>query len=318
MRTITSSAQIQPQSTSHIMMIRPVQFGFNTETAESNEFQRKDLAQNSPDSAQQEAKEEFDLMISQMEKTGLDLHIYDDNEDKYRPDAVFSNNWVSFHQSGKVVLYPMMAENRRAERRLDIIEDLKKDYKVEEIIDLTYFEEQGKFLEGTGSMVLDRRYKIAYACLSPRTHPEVLDAFAKSLGYETVTFSASDENDKPVYHTNVLMCVGDIFAVVCLEAIKDPDERQLVRSVLEQTNKYIVEISLSQMHHFAGNMLMVRNKNQDKFLVMSTQAYESLTKKQRDILSDYARIAHTDLSVIETNGGGSARCMMTEIHLPRK
>ncbi|WP_221393153.1 citrulline utilization hydrolase CtlX [Dyadobacter sp. NIV53] len=318
MRTITSTAQLQPQSTSHIMMIRPAQFGFNAETAESNKFQRDSSAQNTLDYAQQQAREEFDLMISQMEKTGIDVNVFEDNDDKYRPDAVFSNNWVSFHQSGKVVLYPMMAENRRNERRLDIIEDLKKDFKVEEIIDLTYFEEQGKFLEGTGSMVLDRRYKIAYACLSPRTHPEVLEAFAQALGYEVISFTASDENDNLIYHTNVLMCVGDIFAVVCLSAIKDPDERQMVRSTLEDTNKYIIDISLDQMNHFAGNMLMVRNKKQEKFVIMSTQAYESLSKKQREVLNDYARIAHTDLSFIEGNGGGSARCMMTEIHLPLK
>ena len=297
-------------------MIRPLQFGFNKETAESNEFQQADFARNTAHDVQEKAIEEFDMLISQMKKAGIDVHVFEDNDEQVRPDAVFSNNWVSFHQSGKVVLYPMMAENRRVERRIDIIERLEKDFKVEEIIDLTYFEKQGKFLEGTGSMVLDRRYKIAYACLSPRTHPEVLNAFAEALNYETVVFSASDENDKPIYHTNVLMCVGDIFAVVCLEAIKDPDERQLVRSTLEDSNKYIVEISLAQMRHFAGNMLMVRNSRQNKFLIMSTQAYESLSKKQREILNDYASIFHSDLSVIEGNGGGSARCMMTEIHLP--
>ncbi|WP_439584216.1 citrulline utilization hydrolase CtlX [Dyadobacter bucti] len=318
MRVITSSAQIQPQSTSRIMMIRPVRFAFNTETAESNKFQKASSAENTGEAAQKEAQEEFDLMVDQLDKAGIDLHIFDDTDDIYRPDAVFSNNWVSFHQSGKVVLYPMMAENRRVERRPDIINDLKKDFKIEEIIDLTYFEKQGKYLEGTGSMVLDRRYKIAYACLSPRTHQEVLDAFAEALGYEVVAFCASDENGKPVYHTNVIMCVGDIFAVVCLEAIKDPDERQLVRSALEETKKYIVEISLDQVRHFAGNMLMVRNDKSDKFLIMSTQAYDSLTARQKDNLSDYARLLHTDLAVIEGNGGGSARCMMTEIHLPRK
>lgn len=318
MRTITSTAQIQPQSTAQIMMIRPAQFGFNAETAASNEFQDASLQGTDEHEVQKLAQEEFDLMVSQMEKTGVNVHIFEDNEDLHRPDAVFSNNWVSFHQSGKVVLYPMMAENRRNERRRDIIEELKKNYKVEEIIDLTFFEKEGKFLEGTGSMVLDRRYKIAYACLSPRTHPDVLNAFADALGYELVMFSASDENDKAIYHTNVIMCVGDIFAIVCLEAIKDPDERFLVRSTLEETNKYVVEISLEQVHHFAGNMLMIRNRDQDKFLVMSTQAYESLTKTQREILNDYARIIHSDLSVIEHHGGGSARCMMTEIHLPKK
>ncbi|WP_019944328.1 citrulline utilization hydrolase CtlX [Dyadobacter beijingensis] len=316
MRVITSSAQIQPQSTCRIMMIRPVRFGFNEETAGSNEFQQESFAQQTKGTAQQAAREEFDLMIDQLEKAGLELHIFDDTEDQDRPDAIFSNNWVSFHQSGKVVLYPMMAENRRLERRRDIIESLAADFKVEEIIDLTHFEDEGKFLEGTGSMVLDRRYKIAYACLSPRTHRDVLDAFADALGYEVIAFSASDEHDKPIYHTNVLMCVGDIFAVVCLEAIKDPDERLMVRSVLEETHKEVIEISFEQMRHFAGNMLMVRNRKADKFLVMSTQAYESLTPRQKDRLDDYANLLHTDLAVIEGNGGGSARCMMTEIHLP--
>ncbi|NIJ54889.1 citrulline utilization hydrolase CtlX [Dyadobacter arcticus] len=316
MRTITSSVQIQPQSTSRIMMIRPVRFGFNEETAQSNEFQQEAFADNTRETAQQAAREEFDLMVDQLEHVGVDLHIFDDTEENHRPDAVFPNNWVSFHQSGKVVLYPMLAENRRTERRPDIIEALKKDFNIEEIIDLTHFESEGKFLEGTGSMVLDRRYKIAYACLSPRTHPEVLEAFAGALGYEIVSFSASDENGKPIYHTNVIMCVGDIFAVVCLEAIKNLDERLMVRAALEETNKYIVEISLDQVRHFAGNMLMVRNNKSDKFLVMSTQAYDSLTAKQKRMLSDYARLVHTDLAVIEGNGGGSARCMMTEIHLP--
>ncbi|CAG5072097.1 hypothetical protein DYBT9623_04031 [Dyadobacter sp. CECT 9623] len=318
MRVITSSAQIQPQSTPRIMMIRPARFGFNEETAVSNTFQQQTSPIDESLTDAQTAEEEFELMVDQLTKAGVDLRIFDDTDDIVRPDAVFSNNWVSFHQSGKVVLYPMMAQNRRLERRHDIIEALGNDFNIEEIIDLTYFEEQGKFLEGTGSMVLDRRYKIAYACLSPRTHPEVLAAFAEAMDYETVSFSAFDENDKPVYHTNVIMCVGDIFAIICLEAIKNPDERQMVRAALEETGKYIVEISLEQVRHFAGNMLMVRNKLLEKFLIMSTQAYEALTPQQIKELNEYARLLHTDLSFIETYGGGSARCMMTEIHLPVK
>ncbi|GGB88694.1 citrulline utilization hydrolase CtlX [Dyadobacter sediminis] len=314
MRVITSSVQNQPQSTSRMMMIRPAQFGFNPETADSNGFQHKP----SENTTSNTADDEFELMIKQLRIAGIELHVFDDKDDAYRPDAVFSNNWVSFHQSGKVVLYPMMAENRRTERRMDIIDKLGNDFKMEEIIDLTHFEAEGKYLEGTGSMVLDRRYKIAYACISPRTHPEVLSAFAEAMGYEIVSFSASDENDLPVYHTNVLMCIGDIFAVICLEAIKDPDERQLVRAALEETKKFIIEISLEQVRHFAGNMLFVKNNRSDKFLVMSTQAYHSLTKKQKEILSEYGRLLHTDLSYIEENGGGSARCMLTEIHLPLK
>lgn len=314
MRVITSSVQNQPQSTSRLMMIRPAKFGFNPETADSNGFQHKPLE----NSIVNTANDEFDLMIHQLGVAGLELHVFDDQDEIKRPDAVFSNNWVSFHQSGKVVLYPMMAENRRAERRMDIIENLRTDFKIEEIIDLTHFESEGKYLEGTGSMVLDRRYKIAYACLSPRTHPEVLNAFAEALGYEIVSFTASDENDMLVYHTNVLMCIGDIFAVVCLESIKNPDERQLVRAALEETNKYIIEISLDQVRHFAGNMLFTKNKRSEKFLVMSTQAYQALSGKQKETLSEYGRLLHTDLSFIEENGGGSARCMMTEIHLPVK
>lgn len=314
MRVITSTAQIQPQSAAQIMMIRPANFSFNTQTAESNKFQQKGLLSNGIAIA---AEEEFDLMVSQLEKAGIEVFIFDDNQDFERPDAIFPNNWVSFHQSGKVVLYPMMAENRRTERRADIIKSLQKNFKVEEIIDLSYFENEGKYLEGTGSMVLDRRYKIAYACLSPRTHPDVLQSFADHLGYEIISFSAYDEKNSPIYHTNVMMCIGDIFAVVCLQSISNPDERQLVRSVLEETNKYIIELSLEQVAHFAGNMLMVRNNKDEKFLVMSTQAYECLSNQQKNVLNDYARILHTDLSIIERNGGGSARCMITEIHLPR-
>ncbi len=299
-------------------MVRPVQFGFNEQTAGSNEFQDRDFANESRHLAQEQALQEFEQMTSQLTAAGVELVVYDDTASPYTPDSIFPNNWVSFHQSGKVVLYPMMAPNRRAERRMEIIEDLSKSFHVEEIIDLTHFENEGKYLEGTGSMVLDRRYKIAYACLSPRTHPDVLDAFAEATGYEIVKFEASDENDVPVYHTNVLMCVGDVFAVICLEAIKDPDQRHQVRSILEETDKYIIEITLEQVRQFAGNMLMVRNKKDEKMLVMSTSAYESLTPQQIDALDDYASLVHADLSMIEGNGGGSARCMMAEVHLPLK
>jgi len=300
------------------MMIQPVQFAYNEQTAESNEFMDADFAQETHKIAQQKALEEFDHMVTVLTAAGVDVTVYKDTLKPYSPDSIFPNNWISMHQSGKVVLYPMMAPNRRVERRMDIIDDLRSRYHVEEIIDLTHFEQEGKFLEATGSMVLDRRFKIAYACLSPRTDAEVLDAFAKATGYEIVKFMASDDNDVPIYHTNVLMCVGDVFAVVCLEAIKNPDEKLLVRSVLEETGKYIVEITLEQMKNFAGNMLLVRTMKDTKLLVMSTSAYNALTEQQRDALDDYAELIHIDLSMIEGNGGGSARCMMAEIHLPLK
>ena len=310
--------KMQPQATSHILMNRPVRFGFNEETAETNAFQDAELAAKTKDVAQEDALEQFDNMVAHLKSAGVDVLVYEDTQEPHTPDSIFPNNWVSFHQSGKIVLYPMQATNRRLERRMDIIEDLRNNFQVEQIIDLTHFEKQGKFLEGTGSMVLDRRYKIAYACLSPRTSPEVLDAFVEATGYKVVPFNAVDAAGKDVYHTNVVMCVGDSFAVVCLQAITDLDERLMVRDELEKTGKQVIEITLEQMNSFAGNMLLVNNKRGEKLLVMSTQAFESLTHKQRDEMDDYAALVHVDLSIIEGNGGGSARCMMAEVHLPEK
>jgi hypothetical protein len=268
--------------------------------------------------AQEDALEQFDNMVAHLKAAGVDVMVYEDTEEPHTPDSIFPNNWISFHQSGKIVLYPMQAVNRRLERRMDIIEDLKSNFQVEQIIDLTHFEKEGNYLEGTGSMVFDRRYKIAYACLSPRTNAEVLDAFVEATGYKVVKFNATDAAGKDVYHTNVVMCMGDSFAVVCLQSINDLDERLMVRDELEKTGKQVIEITLEQMNSFAGNMLLVNNKRGEKLLVMSTQAFESLTHKQRDEIDDYAALVHFDLSIIEGNGGGSARCMMAEVHLPEK
>lgn len=309
---------MQSQATSHILMIRPVNFGFNTETAESNAFQDSKLALQTKGVAQETARQEFDEMARQLQAIGVDVVVYDDTVEPYTPDSIFPNNWVSFHASGTVVLYPMQAENRRLERRQDIIDDLAKQYHVAKVIDLTHFEQEGKFLEGTGSLVLDRMNKVAFASLSPRTHPDVLAEFGKQTNYRLVSFSAADANGKAVYHTNVLMCIADTFAIICLSAISDPDERLMVRQELEKLNKRIIDISLEQMAHFAGNMLMVLTRKGEKMLIMSTQAYASLTAKQIDLLDDYATLFHFDLSTIEGNGGGSARCMMAEMHLPKK
>ncbi len=300
------------------MMVSPVRFAYNEQTAESNEFMDADFAEETRKVAQKKALQEFEQMAAMLVAAGVDLTVYEDTLTPYSPDSIFPNNWISTHQSGKVVLYPMMAPNRRVERRADIIDDLRKRFHVEEIIDLTHFEQEDKFLEATGSMVLDRQYKIAYACLSPRTHPDVLAAFADATGYEVISFHAVDDGEVPIYHTNVLMCVGDGFTVICLDSIKNPDERQLVRSTLEDTGKYIVELTLDQMKNFAGNMLLVKTKKDTELLVMSDSAYYALTEQQRDALGDFAELLHTDLSMIEGNGGGSARCMMAEIHLPLK
>ncbi|MFD2523261.1 citrulline utilization hydrolase CtlX [Emticicia soli] len=310
---------MQAQTTSNILMIRPVNFAFNLQTAESNAFQDTDSQALDVTITQENALREFDVMVSQLRAIGVNVLVYDDTPKPYTPDSIFPNNWVSFHHSGKVCLYPMQAENRRLERRTDIIEELSANYHVEKIIDLTSFEQEGKFLEGTGSLVLDRMHRIAYACLSPRTNEEVLTAWEEQMnGYKIVKFRAVDANEKEIYHTNVMMCIGDNFAVVCLQSIADLDERLMVKESLESTGKNVIEITLEQMNEFAGNMLLVTNQKEHRILVMSTRAYDSLTADQKKLLEEYADIAHFDLNIIETCGGGSARCMMAEVHLPEK
>ncbi len=299
-------------------MIRPVRFGFNEQTADSNAFQDIKLAAQTKDISQEEARREFDEMERRLTAAGVDVIVYDDTVEPYTPDSIFPNNWVSFHASGTVVLYPMQAENRRLERRMDIINDLSERFHVAKVVDLTHFEQEGKFLEGTGSLVFDRMNRVAFACLSPRTNADVLAEYVRQTNYRVVSFHASDANDKAIYHTNVLMCIGDSFAVICLQAIKNPDERLMVRQELEGSGKQIIEITLEQLAAFAGNMLLVTTLKGQKLIVMSTRAYESLTPRQLDKLDDYASLMHVDLSMIEGNGGGSARCMMAEVHLPLK
>lgn len=310
---------IQAQATYNLLMIRPVQFKFNEETASSNAFQDASAHTLQPSLTQADALREFDEMANRLKSAGVNVLVFDDVANSYSPDSIFPNNWVSFHHSGKVVLYPMQAENRRAERRMDIIQALQKDFQVDVVLDFSHFEGEGKFLEGTGSLVLDRMHRIAYACLSSRTNEDVLAAWAKQMnGYKIVKFHANDQNNLPIYHTNVMMCIGNTFAVVCLDAITNPDERLQVRDILEKSGKHIIPISLEQMANFAGNMLLISKKNGHRMLVMSTRAYHSLTKAQIDELDDYAEIMHFDLDMIEKCGGGSARCMLAEIHLVEK
>ncbi len=309
---------MRSQTTSNILMIRPVNFGFNQETAESNAFQNAKFGEQNKDKSQQIALKEFDEMVSRLRKVGVNIIVIDDTFQPYTPDSIFPNNWVSFHGNGSVITYPMQAENRRLERREDIIEQISASFYINRRIDLSGFENENKFLEGTGSMVLDRKYKIAYACLSPRTQADVLKEFSSQMNYEVIAFNAVDGDDKQIYHTNVVMCIGDMFAVICLEAIPDLDERLMVRNSLEQSGKRIIDISLEQMNQFAGNMLEVKSQKGEKILVMSSSAYHSMKPKQLEILNEYCTVYHFDLSMIEGNGGGSARCMMAEIHLPLK
>ena len=295
-------------------MIRPVNFGFNEQTAGSNAFQNRDAAQQQ---VQDKALKEFDGFVNILRDNGVEVIVIDDTMEPHTPDSIFPNNWVSLHSDGTIFLYPMMAENRRLERREDIVSQLEDEFKVKHIIDLSRFEHEHKFLEGTGSMVLDRENKIAYACLSPRTDKEVLELFCKESSYKPVLFHAVDENGMDIYHTNVLMCIGSRFAVICLDSIKDEYEKNSVTSVLKLTHKDIITISFAQMNQFAGNMLEVKNKAGDSLLVMSKNAYQSLTASQKTCLEKYCRIVYADINTIESNGGGSARCMMAEVHLPR-
>ena len=293
-------------------MIRPVQFAFNAETAVNNAFQ----VAGKEGGIQEKARQEFDGFVETLRSNGVDVTVIVDTPFPHTPDSIFPNNWVSFHADGSVVLYPMFAANRRLERKTGILDAIATKFTVRQTIDLSGYEKEAAFLEGTGSMVLDRQHRIAYACLSPRTDFFVLTDFCEKMGYTTETFDAVDQNGQPIYHTNVMMCVADRYVVICMDAIAASHEKEQVTAAIQQTGKDMIAISYDQMNHFAGNMLQVKNMQGEPLLVMSSQAFEALTKEQVSRLLGYNRIIHAPLTTIETNGGGSARCMMAEIHLP--
>ncbi len=302
------------QTTSHLLMIRPVDFKFNPQTAGNNKFQQRS---ENPD-IQQQALKEFDNFAALLRENGVDVTVINDTLTPETPDSLFPNNWVSFHQDGGVYLYPMFSENRRQERRNDILKALSERFRLGVVTDLSAYEQQGQYLEGTGSMVLDRKHKIAYACLSVRTSMEVLKDFCRKSGYRAVVFGAEDTDGFPIYHTNVMMCVGSEFAVVCLDCVKDKAERELLVKNISATGKEIISITMDQMNHFAGNMLEVENRQGEHLLVLSAQAKSSLSFEQVSKLSHYARLISSPLYTIEKNGGGSARCMLAEIHLQQR
>lgn len=301
------------QNTHQLLMIRPVNFGFNAETAVNNTFQ-KNIAGN----IQQRALQEFDAFVDVLRNNKVDVTVIEDTADPSTPDSIFPNNWISFHEDGRLILYPMFAPNRRQERKAHVLDAIKNRFAVSEVVDLGKYECENIFLEGTGSMVLDRENRIAYACLSPRTDAKLLNEFCTLLGYSPVTLTSTDGEGIAIYHTNVMMCIAKTFAVICLASIRDAEERKTVVSSLQDTYKEIVDISLKQLNHFAGNMLQVRDVNGDLLLVMSTQAYNSLTTAQVEMLQKHTRIIHSSMDTIETAGGGSARCMMAELFLRRK
>jgi hypothetical protein len=299
------------QTTSKVLMIRPLHFVYNAETAVNNSFQVKGDQENLTEKAVQE----FDKFVNALQNQGIDVTVVEDSPDPHTPDAIFPNNWISFHSSGIYCLYPMFAPNRRKERKVEVISIIQKKFHYEHLIDFTGYESENLFLEGTGSMVLDREKGLAYACLSPRTNEVVLKDFCNKLNYQPVMFHAVDESGQAVYHTNVMMCVADRYVVICLDSITDPSEKKYVEETIHRSGKELIRINSSQMNQFAGNMLQLENERKEKILVMSSAAWNALLPAQIEKLTKYNSILHSSLREIETNGGGSARCMIAEIHL---
>lgn len=299
-------------------MIEPIAFGYNAETAKNNYFQ---VEQTGSD-IQSKALAEFNTFVGKLREKGINVITIKDTLDPHTPDSIFPNNWVSFHKDGKVVLYPMFASNRRVERREDIIESIKdQGFEVAEIDDWSFSETQGHFLEGTGSMIFDHDNKIAYGSVSLRLDEKLFRQFCTKYGFTPVVFHSFQTvgtERLPIYHTNVMMCVADKFVVICLDCIDDELEREKVVEAIKGSGKEIIEISEEQMQQFAGNMLQVQNKEGKKFLVMSQTAYQSLTPEQVAAIEKYCEIIYSDLNTIEVNGGGSARCMLAEVFLPKK
>lgn len=307
------------QITNTVLMIEPVSFGYNYQTAKNNFFQQNDSV--SVESIQEKAKEEFRNMVEKLKKFGINVLVVKDTEQPHTPDSIFPNNWISFHSDGKVVLYPMYAENRRVERREDILDSIEKEgFIINEIIDYSRAEDKDIFLEGTGSMVLDRTNEIAYAAISERTNEELFIEFCEDLEFSPVVFhSTQEKNGKryPVYHTNVMMSVAEDFAIICKESIQDVKERKLVIDFLQTTKKEVIIISEEQMNHFLGNTLQLENDKKERFLVMSNTAYQSLNAGQINAINKYSQILVFDIPTIEKYGGGGVRCMLAEIFLPK-
>jgi hypothetical protein len=300
-------------------MIRPIIFARNEQTAVNNYFQQIDTLGFGDSSTV--ALREFDDLANKLKLNGINVVVWQDNPEPYTPDSLFPNNWVSFHEDNSVFLYPMFAPNRRLERLSNLAERIEKaGFQINQIFDISDLENSGKFLEGTGSLVLDRVNKLAYAALSDRTHSQAIDLWCSKSGYKVVQFHAFHDVKgarMPVYHTNVIMSICSDFAIVCLDSIDDTEERQMVKSRLG-LDRTIVEISQEQVNEFAGNMLEVRNSKGEKFLVMSERAFKSLSAEQLDILRQKLEILHSPLETIENLGGGSARCMIAEVFLTSK
>jgi len=305
------------QTADTILMVRPANFGFNEQTAGNNAFQTNDTSRLASE-IQQLAIREFDQFVDKLRGVGVQVIVIDDTIEPAKADAVFPNNWVTAHQDGSLITFPMYAPVRRLERREDVLDQLSAQFSVKQRLHLEQYESENRFLEGTGSMILDRPNKLVYACLSPRTDEGLLDEYCQMIGYEKVAFTAVDDKAQQIYHTNVMMALGESFVVICLETLQDSSERRMLMNKFATTGKEVIEITMEQMMRFAGNMLQVRNKAGETFLVMSEQAFESLTPAQLVLIEKHTNILSSAIPTIETYGGGSARCMMAEIFLPKR
>lgn len=303
------------QTTDTVLMIRPARFSFNRDTARNNHFQQACLPD---DQAQQQALAEFDGYVETLRQQGVDVLVVQDTPEPHTPDSIFPNNCWSSHADGQLVLYPMEGANRRLERDKGVLQILQRHYQVHSTLDLSPLEQRQQFLEGTGSMVLDREHRISYACHSGRTHRLALEQFARQMDYRLCTFHAQDRHGQAIYHSNVMMSVGSQLALACLDAVGDTGERQQLEHQLRQTGKDILPLDFSQLEAFAGNMLELRNKQGQPLLVMSRSAWHSLALRQRQQIERYCHPVVVAIDTIERIGGGSARCMLAEIHLPTR
>lgn len=308
------------QTSNTILMIRPINFRMNEQTAVNNYYQQV-LDNVLPQTVNSKAQNEFDVYVEKLRSIGVNVIVLNDTDAHDTPDSIFPNNWISFHETGAVALYPMFAENRRLERREDVFTILENQgFIIENIFDYREAEDEGVYLEGTGSLVLDRVNRKAYCALSPRADEDLFIEFCEDLEYTPIPFVAYQTIDggrKPIYHTNVMMCVAETFAVICLDSIDDKKERKNVLKHLKDDGKDIIAITETQLNHFAGNMLQVRGEDDERFLVMSQAAYNSLTQDQVEAITRHCKIISSSLDTIEACGGGSARCMMAEVFLPK-
>ncbi len=307
----------EKQVARHLLMVRPARFGANPQTAESNAFQQE-LPPEEASEVALLAQKEFDLFVAKLRDAGVTVTVAEDSVSPLKPDALFPNNWVSFHGDGRVVLYPMLAPMRRRERNPGFVQQVVADWPYHELIDLSGWEAEEEFLESTGSMCLDRMHRIAYACRSPRTTPRAFEDFCVKMGYEGMMFDSVDQANTPIYHANVMMAVGERLAVICLESIPDFEEREKVNARLEATGHEVVAITQEQVLQFAGNMLEVEGTQGKRWMVMSQRAAESLTPLQVATISQWAEPLVIPLDVIEVYGGGSVRCMMAEVFSPEE